>query len=236
MNTTAILLRTFLLLAAFAPLRAADAAPGETPLFVTPETHLGLDDRIFPLGWSSGGKFAWICKQSNEAADECNWVLTIQDTGTNKIAETKKFELPDKPANGIRQFWTAHGKAVSLLLETHGVKRTSSAMEHLPLVTGKRRSFVFQPVIQTVAATLDNSEFGGTKSFQVFLPAEEKKELLIRRDYDRIVPMAVGLAGCFVSPDEKFAAVVVTAGWRGYEGAPHPRKVEALAGFKTGIE
>lgn len=236
MSITAFFLRTFLLLAAVAPLRAADTVPGETPLFVTPETHLSLDDRIFPLGWSAGGKFAWICKQSNEAADECNWVLTIHDTVTNKIAETKKFELPDKPENGIRKFWAAHGKAVSLLLEKHGVKRTSSAMEHFPLVTGKRRNFVFQPVIETVAATLDNSEFGGTKSFQVWLPADEKKEVLIQRSYDRFVPMVVGLAGCFVSPDEKFAAVVVTACWRGYEGAPHPRKVEALAGFKTGIE
>ena len=27
----------------------------------------------------------------------------------------------------------------------------------------------------------------------------------------------------------------ITACWRGYEGAPHPRKIEALAGFKTGI-
>jgi len=240
MKIKTILLHSLFLLAAAFTLRAADVvlkdAPKESPLFVTGKDFESMDDRIFPLGWSADGRFAWICKQSNEAADECNWVVTIQDMATNKTVATEKFELPDKPENGIARFWSAHGKATAALLATHAVKRTASVMDHFPIVIGRHRSLFMLPVIESVMGTHEDLQFGGVKSFQVFQSSADRKVPIFQRKYDGyLFPFNVAIAGCFVSPDETRVAIVITACWRGYEGAPHPRKIEALAGFKTGI-
>ena len=239
MKIKTILLHGMLLLAAAVTLRAADVAPKdapkETPLFVTAPNFESMDDRIFPLGWSADGKFAWICKQSNEAADECNWVVTVQDMKTNKVLAEEKYELPDKPENGIARFWIAHGKGTAALLSKHAVKRTSPVMDHFPLVLGKRHGFVFLPILEIVTGMHDLM-FVGVKSFQVSRASDDKKAVFFQKKYDGyLFPFNVAMAGCFVSPDEAHAAIVITGCWRGYEGAPHPRKIEALAGFATGI-
>ncbi len=218
------------------PLRAEDGVPKETPLFVTGENFLGIDDRIFPLGWSAEGKFAWICKQSNEAADECAWLVTIQDMKSNNILTAEKFMMPDDQANDIAQLWASHGKAITALLEKHAVKRSPQAMDNFPLVLEKHRSSVFLPIIESVTGKHKELQFTGVKSFQVFKSSNEKKVPLFQKNHEGyLFPFSVAIAGCFVSPDEAYAAIVITSCWRGWEGAPHPRKIESLAGFKTKI-
>jgi len=235
MNIKAILLHLFVLLAAAITLRAQDGAPKETPLFVTTPDFECMDDRIFPLGWSADGKFAWICKESNEASNECDWSLTIHDMRTNTAVATEKFKRADKPANDIAQLWGAHGKAIAGLLKKYAVKRTSPVMDHFPIVLGKRRSFVLLPVIESVAGRHEDLQFGGVKSFQVF-DSSDRKAAVFERKYDGyLFPFNIAIAGGFVSPDEAHVAIVLTACWRGWEGAPHPRKIEALAGYRTGL-
>ena len=229
------LLHGFFLLVTAIILRAADVAPKESPLFLTVKDFESIDDHLFPLGWSADGKFAWICQQSNEAADECTWLFTIKHMGTNKVVATEKFEMADKPENGITKLWAAHGKAITVLLTKHAIKRTSPVMDHFPVVLGKRRGVVFQPMLETVTGQHDLM-FTGVKSLQLTLDSEDKKAVVFQKKYDGyLFPFAVALTGCFVSPDEAHAAVVITGCWRGYEGAPHPRKIEALAGCKTGL-
>jgi hypothetical protein len=109
-------------------------------------------------------------------------------------------------------------------------------MGHFPIVLGRHRSFFILPVIESVAGTHEDLQFGGVKWFQVFRSSEDKKAPILQRKYDGyLFPFNVAIAGCFVSPDEAHAAIVITGCWRGYEGAPHPRKIEALAGFKIGV-
>lgn len=235
MKIKAVFLLGAFFLAAAATLRAVEPVPKETPLFVTAPNFESMDDRIFPLGWSVDGKFAWICKRSNEAADECTWVVTVQDMATNKILAEEKFELSDKPENGIARFWMAHGKVTSALLAKHGVKRGAPVMDHLPLLVGRHRGVIVQPILESVTGMHDLM-FIGVKSFQLSLASDEKKRVFFQKKYDGyLFPFHVAIAGCFVSPDESHAAFVITGCWRGYEGAPHPRKIEALAGGRTGI-
>ena len=236
MNYRSVILLGISFLSLAIPLRAEDGVPKESPLFVTGQNFHGIDDRIFPLGWSEEGKFAWICKQSNEAADECAWRVTIQDMTSNKILTAEKFMMPDDPANDIAQLWDAHGKAITAMLDKHAVKRTPQAMDHLPLVLGKLRGSVFLPVTETVTGKHKDLQFTGVKSYRIFKSSEDRKAPLFERKYeDYLFPFSVAIGGCFVSPDEAHVAVVVTSCWRGWEGAPHPRRIDALAGFKTGI-
>lgn len=83
----------------------------------------------------------------------------------------------------------------------------------------------------------DELQFEVVKSFQVFESRGDGTPALLQKTYAvSQFPFSVAMVGCYVSPDETHAAIVITACWRGWEGAPHPRRVEALAGFKTGIQ
>ena len=219
------------LLAATTTLSAQDTAPAETPLFVTTEPFAGMDDRLFPLGWSADGKFAWMLKPLDEAAGENRWSVTIQDMTTNTTTATAEFIMGDDPAIGIQQVWAKHAQDITALLNKHGIQRTAPVMDHFPLVVGRRRSTVVNVELEVVKGRHADLEFTGVKSFQVFW-GSDRKSALFRKTYDDFFPFTVAVAGCFTSPDEKYAAMVITGCSRGWEGAPHPRSIEALAGFK----
>ncbi len=223
--------------AADAPAPSAAAPPAETPLFVQAGEHQGMDDRIFPLGWSGDGKFAWVVLHSSEGMGESRWTFTIQDLDANKTVEQRRYDLGEGFSIGMRQFWAKHGKEVAALLKKHGVKRSAPAMDHLPLVLGKRRGAVFNPVLEATAAEHPDYRYAGVKSFRVFASATEKAAPIFQWEYkDYLFPFTVAIVGCYVSPDETRAALVIAGAWKGWEGAPHPRYVDVIAGCKTGIE
>ncbi len=214
-----------------------DSAPVEAPLFQMSAEHQGMDDRVFPLGWSADGKFAWVVLHSSEGMGESRWTFTILDLDANKAVEQRKYDLGEGLSIGMRQFWAKHGKEVSALLKKHGVKRSAPAMDHLPLVLGKRRGVVFNPVLEATAAEHPDYRYAGVKSFRVFASATEKAAPIFQWEYkDYLFPFTVAIVGCYVSPDETRAALVIAGAWKGWEGAPHPRYVDVIAGCKTGIE
>jgi hypothetical protein len=214
------------------PMRAESGLPRETPLFVTATADDDrMDERIFPLGWSADGKFAWLSRKVEEASDEGMWGLSVLDTTSNKVVETVPFSFPDKPGSGVAKFWSKHGKAVQATLAKHHIKASTVVMDHLPVVLGRRRNHI---VAADVAPDEKKNDFEtlAVKSFKVNLRLGEAKTVIFEKSYDSLMPFAVSLAGCFHSPDEKFGVIVVTALERGYEGAPHPRVVEAMVGFQ----
>jgi len=212
--------------------RAQSALPRETPLFITATKEDDrMDERIFPIGWSGDGKFAWLSRKVEEASDEGMWALSVLDTTNNKVVETVPFSFPDKPGSGVAKFWAKHGKAVQATLTKNGIKASAVVMDHLPVVLGRRRNYI---VAADLALDEKKNDFEtlAVKSFKVNLRLAEKKSVVFEKSYDTFMPFAVSLGGCFHSPDERFGVIVVTALERGYEGAPHPRVVEAMVGFQ----
>ncbi len=210
----------------------APTMPKETPLFVTGEADDRMDDRIFPLGWSADGKFAWITRKVEEASDEGMWSLTILDAAANKTLETIEFTLPDQGFKGIAKFWAKNQKAILATLKKHGVKMTPTPMDHLPVILGHRRGRIVAAELTPVEAKTTYDELG-VKSFKLTLRLGQAKNPLAEKTYtDPSMPYAVAIAGCYHSPDEAFGVIVVTALERGWEGSPHPRTVDAMAGFR----
>ncbi len=193
-----------------------------------------LDEKIYPLGWSKDGKFAWLSRQVEEASDEGMWSLSILDAASNKMAEKIPFTYPDKAGEGLAKFWAKYGKAIRATLARHEVKAGAMVMDHLPVVLGHRRNYVVAADITVKEPEKDDSNAFGimVKSFTVNLRLGEQKSVLFEKNYDTVMPFAVSVAGCFHSPDERFGVIVVTALERGWEGAPHPRVVETMAGFQ----
>jgi hypothetical protein len=216
----------------FLPVGHAEGEPPkETPLFVTlGENNDRMDERLFPVGWSDDGKFAWISRRVEEASDDGMWFVRVLDTAKNKMVEDIKMTFKDETADGVTKFWAQKEKEIQALLKKHGINREVIVMDHLPVVLGKLRNHL---ISATVTAKESQMELGGTgvKSFIVNLRQGEKSAVIYKKTYETYSPFAVALAGCFYSPNQKFGAIVVTSVSRGYEGPPHPRWIEALAGF-----
>jgi len=220
------------LLGLASPSFAESPAPKETPLFVTASKEDDrMDERIFPLGWSADGKFAWLSRKVEEASDEGLWGLSILDTATNKVIEAVPYTLPDKPGDAVGRFWAKHGKAIQEVLTKHGIKLSRPVLDHLPLILGRRRNYVVMADL-TLDEQKDDLAYLGVKRFKVNLRLGETKSVLLEKSYEQFFPFSVALAGCYHSPDEKYAVLVITALRRGWEGAPHPRMVETMAGFQ----
>lgn len=191
-----------------------------------------MDDRVFPLGWSADGKFAWITRDVEEAARDGAWRLTVLDAGANKIVETVEFTVADDEKDkGIAKFWAAKESAVLATLKKHGVKSGPATMDHLPLILGERRGRVINAEL---AVTEGEVLYGtGVLAMKVTLQVGGKKSVILAKKVAAASNMyAAAIAGCFHSPDERFGAIVVIALERGYEGLPYGRRVNAVAGCR----
>lgn len=212
-------------------IHAQTSLPREVALFVTPEKFPDMDARLYPLGWSKDAKFAWLTSTPMEAGEEEHWTLTVQNMDTNKQVEKAEFEIEAKTP-GIKACWAKHGKAISAALAKHGIALGAPlAMDHFPLLLGGRRGTVFNPQIEAQFG-VGVDEVEGVKSFSLTLREEDKSTPFHEQGYEKIFPLAIHLAGSFASPDGKYLALVPVACWRGYEGAPHIRRVETLVGYE----
>lgn len=215
----------------------AQGAPKEAPLFVTAgSANDRLDARIFPLGWSADGKFAWLTRMIEEATDEGHWSVTILDTKTNKVLQQDQFEVPDKMTDGAAKFWAAKAKKVQPILKKYGIKEQPVAMDHLPSALGRQRDLVVAAELETKKMAMEEVGVGmGVESYTLHLRLGEKNSVLTQQKFEYALPYAVSVSGCFYSPDQKFGVVVVTELMPGYEGPPNYRAFE-MAGFVTGVK
>jgi len=158
------------------------------------------------------------------------------DTKKNELVEDTEMNFKDKADDGVAKFWKAKAKEIQGILKKHGIKQGPMVMDHLPVVLGKRRNVVVAAEVVAVKREMEENGIGlGVESFTVNLRLREKQSVIFKKSYQHALPYAVSLAGCFYSPDQRYGVVVVTELSRGYEGPPHARNIEGMAGFETGV-
>lgn len=216
----------------------AQSAPIETPIFVTLPKDDRMDARLFPLGWSADGKFAWITREVEEAAVDGIWTLSVLDTKTNKVVEEIEIseQIPEEDEawrneKSITKFWAAKKAEVLAKLKKHGVKFGPTTMDHLPLVLGERRRHIINPKLTVTKGEITFGE--GVIGMKLTLDSGETESVILEQ---KVEPgeniYAMAMAGCFHSPDEKFGAIIVTSVSRGFEGAQYPRDIHSVVGFR----
>ncbi len=88
----------------------------------------GIATRLYPLGWSENGLFAWITTQFEENAGFTNVVFAVIDTRTDRITEgfeqrygVEDVDDPRDQARVLAKFWKSFGARVCKSLRTHGI-------------------------------------------------------------------------------------------------------------------
>ncbi len=209
--------------------------PVELNLFSTGAAFAGLDEQLFPLGWSKNGEhLAVLSAKPNEAADERTWECRILDLVADKSLHTETFEITGD--GGITPFWQTNGAKISSLLETFGIEYDSSGFQRhsFPALEGKYRGDSYE--LSLTRDYADEPLFGyrGVKKLQLTLSnGDGESRKILELNYEEFFPLAVGALGYLSNPQGDRIAVLVALTGRGYEGPPHVRTL-LIAGARIG--
>lgn len=192
-----------------------------------------LDFEFYPIGWSEdGSKLAGLIAMRNEADDERQWDVRIVDLVTDErlLAETIRH-----PADGnVRTFWAKHGEFVNEQLEKHEIERSAFELRRFPALLGRQGGDVYEFVLARQYEVEPNFGYQGLKELTVTIIRNGvKSKRVLEQTWEQWYPLAAGVAGYLESPTKDRIAILLVTIERGWEGAPHVRRLR-LIGSRVG--
>lgn len=207
--------------------------PEQLTIFPTKKAFIGLDEEIFPLGWSPDGeKLALLSAFPNEAADERLWKVQILDLVNDKfVLDLEIFHLDQ---GGFAAFWTAHGTTVTSAIQPFSIQSANFELYPFPALLGKFRGEPYEVSLTRTYGTEEMFGYRGVKTLQVALSnGEGKSKTILKKSWDQFFPLAAGVVGYLPNPQGDRIAVFVATAHRGYESAPHVRRF-LISGARVG--
>ena len=218
----------------FALLGSLSAAPPERlEVFQTGKRFVGLDEEIFPLGWSEDGERLGLLRAwPNEAADERLWKVEVLDLVEDKAVFEKEIRHLDE--GGLPAFWAAHGATVVESVAPHGLRPGTFVLHRFPALLGKFRGESYEVGLKRTYGVEPNFEYRGLTSVELTVTNDAgKSKRVFKQDWKEWFPMAAGVVGYLPNPQGDRMAIVLGMTHRGYEAAPHIRQV-VIVGARVG--
>ncbi len=198
--------------------------------------------KIYPLGWSKDGRFAYIRFQDwadgignyidfkvivhnlvNDTAEtvyriyECNEIYGFFKEYGMKVKEEDYGNYPNH-AKIFHAIWKKDGVLISKKIAQYGIVQTGLEMKPFPYKSGKT-SIDCRLEIDNTDLSLDT--FGYYRWFKLWAEsAGNGKKLIARSTNDMFINAEI--AGYLKSPFEDRIAVVILKTYRGFEGPPCP--------------
>ena len=187
-------------------------------------------DGFYPIGWSRDGKFAYYSEPVDEACGCYFAELHIVDLRTDKVLwefKNKPMERMDEKGtpveDNMRKLWSRNEKMFAEKLREHGIEQ----VPRFALLPSTFRSA--GKMYSAVVTKVKGDDGDGLRrvrkmSLDLSTPTLGKKSLyaLEHKGDDMYgASLDAAVAGVFISPFEKRAAVVMIKVQRGWEGPPH---------------
>ena len=223
--------------AAFAQSRSADFSPGEWVPFNT--AMLGdlcsnkygcLQDKLYPLGWSEDGRFAYLIERANEAVTNFTLRFLIQDMNTDQLVAEKNFKASEQEGYTedndrwtVTSVWEANRPAYQQLLDEHGIHLGTGTQFHpLPYQEGNT-TYRFTSANEKVMNDYSGKEVVSKHRLvaQASVQGKGQKNILTHTFGKYDLALATRALGVFKSPYENRVAVVDAWEKRGFEGPPN---------------
>jgi hypothetical protein len=185
-----------------------------------------LPGRLYPLGWSKEGLFAYVYEPPDEACGCYFFRLIVQDMVSDEVlweyrydSEELSADKPD-PIEDLADMWRAHGDELEDRLLAFGIIRArDAALTPLPQAGPEGLGASFR----TGSVPEEKSHYGYAylSSYELEMSSAAGKKTIFRSgELDR-GPLHVSSPGYLKSPFEPRAAVLIEETWRGWEGSPH---------------
>ncbi|WP_437896344.1 hypothetical protein [Sorangium sp. So ce124] len=197
-----------------------------------------LPGRVFPLGWSRSGLFAYVYEPPDEACGCYFFHLIVQDLATHRITWEHRYESgeiregdPDQ-LTSLQAVWRARGGMLSARLHELGIVRSNE-----PALRPFSTSDGGGPRVQIHTTTVGDDSpvgFAHITSYRVDITTPRGTTTIHRSGSPEtpdetgtpsIGPLEVTAPGYLRSPHDTRVAVLIQETWRGWEGRPYVAKL-----------
>ncbi len=202
------------------------AGPAPVVLRVFAEKSV-LDPEVYPLGWAKDGtRLALLVAQPHEAADERDWMVSVTDLVSDEVVFTKTFSFVPQ-GEGVDAFWTAHGAEIEAICHDQGVTRSTVELRPFPaLPDQQRRNETYEVSAEATREQQPDFGYRGISRLKISLTKDgSATKVILDKSWPKYYPLAAGVLGYIPNPDATRIAVVTGLIERGYEGAPHIRRL-----------
>jgi len=195
-----------------------------------------LIDKIYPIGWSKDGKFAYIIEPADEGSGFYLFELIVFDVVNNKITWSWK---PDESEEGdLETTWKSNYEHFKESLNKFEVVQE----DNFELQKGKTtfKGNEYQIVLDTKTETEPDFGFNVIKELKVSFTSVElgTKEIFKHKENDFSMVVGAFVPGYLLSPYDGRVVVICQMERWGYEGPPNVVFFELigsdlLRGFKA---
>lgn len=187
-----------------------------------------VQSSLYPLGWSEDGKFAYLREAANEAIEDLQLTLVIQDMASDEVLAEETFKASEQPdfreekgaytlATVWEQVWPGFEKA----LEQHNIQAgTDGELSTLPYSTDGEL-YDFRANNETKENMLFGIQVVDRHELVAVCPNVGQKRILNHQFGRYDLALETQALGVFRSPFEARVAVVNAWEKRGYEGPPN---------------
>lgn len=179
-----------------------------------------LFDKIYPIGWSKNGFFAYVKETADEAVGQYMFELIIQNTISDKIVYSWKPEnAPDK--GSVKEMWKNYAMTFAEKLNEYEIiQQKQIKLESTEFSSGENK---FKITVENEMETNPDYGFEVVKSTEIFIKSPQlgSKKIYSYTENDYSLTLAAKVSGVIKSPYEERCAVVVQTERSGYEGPPN---------------
>lgn len=199
-----------------------------------------IPGRVFPVGWSPAGLFAYAYEPPDEACGCYFFRLVVQDLSDNQVVWEHEYdsgELEEGNPNqltSVAAVWHAEGAALSAKLAALGiVRRHEPALHEFAPAGGPQVKILTEEVNEA------RSSFGFAylSSYRVAVTWGEDTQIVFHggpgETGTQVGPLQVSSPGYLRSPYGSRIAVLIQETWRGWEGRPYVARLR-FAGADPG--
>lgn len=182
--------------------------------------------RLFPIGWSPDGRFAYAYEPPDEACGCYTLEVVVRDLRTGDVRWLDRYdsgELRVGDATQLRSIddvWRARGEDYRRHLREQGIDEPAGH-ELVAIATGGAD----RPRVEIDTTEVgDDSDvgFAHLASYRVDAVTDGGRRTILSSRPEGIGPLAVEVAGYLPGPStSSLAAVVIVEHRRGWEGTPH---------------
>jgi hypothetical protein len=198
-----------------------------------------LYDKLFPIGWSKNGKFAYIIEPADEASGLYWFEFVILDIVNNKVDYTWKPKETEEGSVG--KLWKENYELFRKNLRSSQIMQ----MKDFTLLEGKTSYKSSEYEILLDAKTENDPDFGFDviKEVEIIITSKElgEKKILNQKNTDYSLVLGAYIQGYLLSPFDDRIVVVYQKERAGYEGPPNVVFFDLIGtdltrGFKKGKE
>ncbi len=178
-----------------------------------------LVSKLYPIGWSNDGKFAYIVEPADEGSGFYLFELIVFDLVNNKI--TWSWKLDETEEGNIETTWKANYENFKENLNKYEITQ----LANFELKKGKTtfKGNEYQITLDTKTMTQPDFGFDVIKELKISIESPEigTKEIYAHKEDEFSMLVGAFVPGYLLSPSSERIAVVCQMERWGYEGPPN---------------